>query len=36
MEPHRIVSHDEWIAARKAHLADEKTFTRASTSSTAI
>jgi predicted dithiol-disulfide oxidoreductase (DUF899 family) len=29
MEPHRIVSHDEWIAARKAHLADEKAFTRA-------
>jgi predicted dithiol-disulfide oxidoreductase (DUF899 family) len=29
MEPHEIVSHDEWIAARKAHLAEEKTFTRA-------
>src|SRR5258708_6617842 len=29
MEPHRIVSQDEWIAARKAHLADEKAFTRA-------
>ena len=29
MEPHRIVSQDEWIAARKAHLAEEKTFTRA-------
>ena len=29
MEPHRIVSHDEWIAARKAHLADEKAFSRA-------
>jgi predicted dithiol-disulfide oxidoreductase (DUF899 family) len=29
MEPHKIVSHDEWIAARKAHLADEKAFTRA-------
>jgi len=29
MEPHRIVSHDEWIAARKAHLAEEKAFTRA-------
>ena len=29
MEPHRVVSHDEWIAARKAHLAEEKAFTRA-------
>ena len=29
MEPHRIVSRDEWLAARKAHLADEKAFTRA-------
>ena len=29
MEPHKIVSQDEWLAARKAHLADEKTFTRA-------
>jgi predicted dithiol-disulfide oxidoreductase (DUF899 family) len=29
MEQHKIVSHDEWIAARKAHLADEKAFTRA-------
>jgi predicted dithiol-disulfide oxidoreductase (DUF899 family) len=29
MEAHRIVSHDEWVAARKAHLADEKAFTRA-------
>ena len=29
MEPHQVVSHDEWIAARKAHLADEKAFTRA-------
>jgi predicted dithiol-disulfide oxidoreductase (DUF899 family) len=29
MEPHQIVSHDEWIAARKAHLAEEKAFTRA-------
>jgi predicted dithiol-disulfide oxidoreductase (DUF899 family) len=28
MQPHRIVSHDEWIAARKAHLAEEKAFTR--------
>ena len=29
MEPHKVVSHDEWIAARKAHLAEEKAFTRA-------
>src|SRR5580704_8713554 len=29
MESHRIVSQDEWIAARKAHLAEEKAFTRA-------
>src|SRR6202011_4927835 len=29
MEPHHIVSQDEWIAARKAHLAEEKAFTRA-------
>ena len=29
MEPHRIVSQDEWIAARKAHLAEEKAFTKA-------
>ncbi len=29
MEPHKVVSHDEWLAARKAHLADEKAFTRA-------
>jgi predicted dithiol-disulfide oxidoreductase (DUF899 family) len=29
MEPHNIVSHDQWIAARKAHLAEEKAFTRA-------
>src|ERR1700684_4159358 len=29
MEPHRIVSADEWIAARKAHLAEEKAFTKA-------
>ena len=27
MQPHKIVSHDEWLAARKAHLADEKAFT---------
>jgi predicted dithiol-disulfide oxidoreductase (DUF899 family) len=29
MEPHKIVSHDEWIAARKAYLAEEKAFSRA-------
>jgi len=29
MEPHKVVSHDEWIAARKAYLAEEKAFTRA-------
>ena len=29
MEPHKVVSHDAWIAARKAHLAEEKSFTRA-------
>jgi predicted dithiol-disulfide oxidoreductase (DUF899 family) len=29
MEPHRIVSQEEWIAARKAHLAEEKVFTKA-------
>ncbi len=29
MEPHKVVTHDEWIAARKAHLAEEKAFTRA-------
>src|ERR1700731_4301336 len=29
MESHRIVSQDEWLAARKAHLAEEKAFTRA-------
>jgi predicted dithiol-disulfide oxidoreductase (DUF899 family) len=29
MEQHRVVSQDEWIAARKAHLAEEKAFTRA-------
>ena len=28
MQPHKVVSHDEWLAARKAHLADEKAFTR--------
>jgi predicted dithiol-disulfide oxidoreductase (DUF899 family) len=29
MELHKIVSHDEWLMARKAHLADEKAFSRA-------
>jgi len=29
MQYHKIVSHDEWLAARKAHLDDEKAFTRA-------
>jgi len=29
MEPHEVVSHDEWIAARKAYLAEEKAFSRA-------
>ena len=29
MESHKVVSHDEWIAARKAYLADEKAFPRA-------
>jgi predicted dithiol-disulfide oxidoreductase (DUF899 family) len=28
MQPHRIVSRDEWIAARKAHLRNEKALTR--------
>ena len=29
MQTHKIVSHEEWIAARKAHLAEEKAFTKA-------
>src|SRR5580692_9759149 len=29
MDPHKIVSHDEWLTARKAYLAEEKAFTRA-------
>jgi predicted dithiol-disulfide oxidoreductase (DUF899 family) len=29
MQPHKIVAHDEWIAARKAHLVEEKAFSRA-------
>jgi predicted dithiol-disulfide oxidoreductase (DUF899 family) len=28
VESHRVVSRDEWIAARKQHLAKEKEFTR--------
>jgi predicted dithiol-disulfide oxidoreductase (DUF899 family) len=28
MEAHKVVSHDEWAAARKKHLAKEKEFTR--------
>jgi predicted dithiol-disulfide oxidoreductase (DUF899 family) len=29
MEPHKVVSHDAWLVARKAYLAEEKAFTRA-------
>ena len=29
MQPHRIVSREQWIEARKAHMAREKEFTRA-------
>jgi predicted dithiol-disulfide oxidoreductase (DUF899 family) len=29
MEPHKVVSHDEWIAARKSYLVEEKAFSRA-------
>ena len=28
MKPNRIVSRDEWLAARKQHLGKEKEFTR--------
>jgi predicted dithiol-disulfide oxidoreductase (DUF899 family) len=28
MAPHRIASHEEWLAARKQHLIEEKEFTR--------
>lgn len=28
MQPHKIVSQEEWLAARKAHLANEKKFTK--------
>src|SRR6266508_3011061 len=27
MTTHKVVSHDEWVAARKKHLAKEKEFT---------
>jgi len=29
MQPHQIVSREEWIAARKTHLDHEKEFTKA-------
>src|ERR1700735_3877361 len=29
MQAHKIVSRDEWLVARKAHLAEEKAFTKA-------
>jgi predicted dithiol-disulfide oxidoreductase (DUF899 family) len=29
MQPHNVVSREEWIAARKAHLAHEKEYTKA-------
>lgn len=29
MHPHKIVSHDQWIAARKAYLVEEKAFSKA-------
>ena len=29
MQPHKIVSREEWIEARKAHMAHEKEFTQA-------
>src|SRR6202140_1929622 len=29
MQPHKIVSREEWIEARKAHMAHEKEYTRA-------
>jgi predicted dithiol-disulfide oxidoreductase (DUF899 family) len=28
MQNHKVVSRDEWIAARKQHLIEEKEFTR--------
>jgi predicted dithiol-disulfide oxidoreductase (DUF899 family) len=29
MQPHQIVSREQWIAARKTHLAHEKELTKA-------
>ena len=29
MQPHKVVSREEWIEARKAHMAHEKEFTKA-------
>jgi predicted dithiol-disulfide oxidoreductase (DUF899 family) len=29
MQPHKIVPHDQWIAARKAYLVEEKAFSKA-------
>src|SRR3954471_17666188 len=29
MQPHKVVSREQWIEARKAHMAREKEFTRA-------
>jgi predicted dithiol-disulfide oxidoreductase (DUF899 family) len=29
MEPHKVVSHDQWITARRAYLAEEKAFSKA-------
>jgi predicted dithiol-disulfide oxidoreductase (DUF899 family) len=29
MEPHKVVSHEKWIAARKAYLTEEKAFSKA-------
>lgn len=29
MQPHKIVSREEWLEARKAHMVHEKEFTRA-------
>ena len=28
MQPHKVVSRDEWLAVRKAHLKNEKALTR--------
>ena len=32
MTTHKVVKHDQWLAARKRHLAKEKEFTRCVTS----